>query len=212
MEPRGQSTGNGWLQVLALDLTARHGRGFLGPQFATDADLLSWLGNLRDTIGRIGGPGARRAGIIALIDWQTVSAKSIQEGGLALRKGQTPPAESLFALVIPPQSAIPTAAYPGAFPLSWSHYVRLMSVTTPPQVFYEAEAIRGGWSVRQLDRQISSLYERTSHSKRQAAMLAKGQKRLPQDAVSVQDNSAIRTSLSFSTSRMNTARANWKRP
>jgi len=72
---------------------------------------------------------------------------------------------------------MPTAAYPGVFPLSWSHYVQLMSVTTAPaRAFYEAEAIRGGWSVRQLDRQISTqFYEWTSHSKRRAAMLAKGQ-------------------------------------
>ena len=56
-----------------------------------------------------------------------------------------------------------------------------MSVTTAQaRAFYEAEAIRGGWSVRQLDRQISTqFYERTSHSKRQAAMLAKGQKPCP---------------------------------
>jgi hypothetical protein len=43
----------------------------------------------------------------------------------------------------------------GAFPLSWSHYTRLMSVEKPhARAFYEAEAIRGGWSVRQLDRQV----------------------------------------------------------
>lgn len=33
----------------------------------------------------------------------------------------------------------------GAFPLSWSHYVRLLSVEKPhARAFYEAEAIRGG--------------------------------------------------------------------
>jgi len=38
-----------------------------------------------------------------------------------------------------------------AFHLSWSHYVRLMSVDKPIACFfYESEAIRGGWSVRQL--------------------------------------------------------------
>ena len=51
-----------------------------------------------------------------------------------------------------------------------------MSVEKPhARAFYEAEAIRGGWSVRQLDRQISTqFFERTSHSKQQAAMLAQG--------------------------------------
>ena len=38
--------------------------------------------------------------------------------------------------------------------------------------FYETEALRGGWSVRQLDRQIGSqFYERTALSKSRAAML-----------------------------------------
>jgi DUF1016 N-terminal domain len=50
-----------------------------------------------------------------------------------------------------------------AFPLSWSHYVRLLSVVElDARRHYEAEAIRGGWSVRQLDRQISTLaYQRS---------------------------------------------------
>ena len=75
------------------------------------------------------------------------------------------------------------------FPLSWSHYVRLLSVEKPhARAFYEAEAIRGGWSVRQLDRQISTqLFERTSHSKRQSALLAKAHVPQPEDAVSTQD-------------------------
>ena len=35
------------------------------------------------------------------------------------------------------------------FPLSWSHYVRLLSVKTDQaRRFYEQEALRGGWSVR----------------------------------------------------------------
>jgi hypothetical protein len=62
------------------------------------------------------------------------------------------------------------------FPLSWSHYVRLLSVDNPDaRAFYEAEALRGGWSVRQLDRQISTLfYERTALSRDKAKMLSKG--------------------------------------
>ena len=49
-----------------------------------------------------------------------------------------------------------------AFPLPWSAYVRLLSVkNTSAREFYGAEALRGGWSVRQLDRQINSqFYER----------------------------------------------------
>lgn len=53
------------------------------------------------------------------------------------------------------------------FSLPWSHYVRLLSVSKPQaRRFYEHEAIRGGWSVRQLDRQIATLaYQRTRRSK-----------------------------------------------
>jgi predicted nuclease of restriction endonuclease-like (RecB) superfamily len=63
-----------------------------------------------------------------------------------------------------------------SFPLPWSHYVRLLHVEKPAaRDFYAAEALRGGWSVRQLDRQISTLfYERTLASRNKAAMLKKG--------------------------------------
>jgi hypothetical protein len=63
------------------------------------------------------------------------------------------------------------------FPLSWSHYVRLLSVNKPEaRAFYETEALRGGWTVRQLDRQIGTqFYERTLLSRNKAAMLSKGQ-------------------------------------
>ena len=76
-----------------------------------------------------------------------------------------------------------------AFPLSWSHYVRLISVDTEDiRRFYEAEALRGGWSVRQIDRQISTLfYERTLLSKNKAAMLKKGEKAKPEDAVTPEE-------------------------
>jgi len=61
------------------------------------------------------------------------------------------------------------------FPLSWSHYRLLMRFKEPFQrEFYEAECIRGNWSVRQLDRQIQSmLYERTALSKRKLSVIAK---------------------------------------
>jgi hypothetical protein len=43
--------------------------------------------------------------------------------------------------------------------------------------FYEEQALRGGWSVRQLGRQVSSrFYERTLLSKNKAAMLRRGAK------------------------------------
>jgi len=75
------------------------------------------------------------------------------------------------------------------FPLPWSHYVRLLSVNDQDiRAFYESEALRGGWSVRQLDRQISTLfYERTLLSKNKAAMLKKGTEAKPKDAVTPEE-------------------------
>jgi len=79
----------------------------------------------------------------------------------------------------------PSAESP--FPLSWSAYVRLLAVRNDEaRRFYEAEALMGGWSVRQLNRQIDSqFYERTALSRNKAAMLKKGAIPLPGDAVSV---------------------------
>ena len=69
------------------------------------------------------------------------------------------------------------------FLLPWSAYVRLLSVKNKhARNFYEAEALRGSWSVRQLDRQINSqFYERTALSKNKAAMLKKGQEAKDKD-------------------------------
>ncbi|MBE9117205.1 DUF1016 family protein [Lusitaniella coriacea LEGE 07157] len=62
------------------------------------------------------------------------------------------------------------------FPLPWSHYVQLLSVkSNEARSFYEAEALQGGWSVRQLRRQMATqFYERTLLSRNKAAMLEKG--------------------------------------
>ena len=58
-----------------------------------------------------------------------------------------------------------------AFPLSWSHYARLLTVDEDAaRSYYETEAIRGGWSVRELDRQIATqAYARLRRKKRQTA-------------------------------------------
>lgn len=72
-----------------------------------------------------------------------------------------------------------------AFPLSWSAYVRLLSVKNPQaRAFYETEALRGGWTIAQLNRQIGSqFYERTALSTNKAAMLEKGEMAEPSDAL-----------------------------
>jgi len=102
---------------------------------------------------------------------QTVSAQSGTEhrSDKSRQKAQT-----LSAQLTVPQ-----------FPLPWSAYVRLLSVTSEQaRKFYETEALRGGWSVRQLDRQINSLfYERIALSRNKAKMLTKGAAAKTEDAL-----------------------------
>jgi predicted nuclease of restriction endonuclease-like (RecB) superfamily len=82
----------------------------------------------------------------------------------------------------------PLAGLP-VFPLPWSHYVRLLSVRSlEARYFYEQEALRSGWTIRQLDRQIGSqFYERTALSRNKVAMLRKGQVTTPGDVVAPEE-------------------------
>ena len=75
------------------------------------------------------------------------------------------------------------------FRLSWSHYALLVRARSPQaREFYETEALRGGWTVRQLRRQIDSqFYERTALSRNKAAMLRKGSAAKPEDAVTPEE-------------------------
>ena len=96
---------------------------------------------------------------------------------------QTPSAESLLD------------AIRSRFPLPWSVYVRLLSVRNQrARTFYEAEALRGGWTVRQLDRQINTqFYERTALSRNKAALLGKGGRARPGDRVLPEEEKEQRT-------------------
>jgi predicted nuclease of restriction endonuclease-like (RecB) superfamily len=84
---------------------------------------------------------------------------------------------------------IEPAALATVFPLSWSAYVRLLSVKNKAaRDFYETEALRCGWSVRQLERQVSSqFYERTALSKNKAAMLKNAETPEPTDAINPEE-------------------------
>jgi predicted nuclease of restriction endonuclease-like (RecB) superfamily len=143
------------------------------------------LSRLAEDLTSSHGRGFSRQGLQRMrsfyLEWGICSTASSKLEARAIV--QTPSGQSGSRKVL--SSGLP----PGAFPLSWSHYVRLLSVESPPaRAFYEAEAIRGGWSVRQLDRQISTqFYERAAHSKRPEAMLAKGRKPEPEDAVALQE-------------------------
>ena len=72
------------------------------------------------------------------------------------------------------------------FPLPWSAYVRLLSVSNESaREFYEAEALAGGWTVRQFNRQVDSqFYERTALSRDKEAMLLRGRQQDPGDIIS----------------------------
>lgn len=75
------------------------------------------------------------------------------------------------------------------FGLPWSAYVRLLSVKNKEaRAFYESEALRSGWSVHQLDRQIQSqFYERIALSRNKAALLKKAGITVPGDTVTAEE-------------------------
>ncbi len=88
----------------------------------------------------------------------------------------------LFYLAYPsPQKCQTVSGISDPLPLSWSHYTRLIALKNiSARSFYESEAIRGGWSIRQLERQIDSqFYERTALSRNKAVMLRKGSQSKP---------------------------------
>ena len=145
------------LKRLADDLTARLGRGF--SQF---------------NLGRF-----RQFYLAAPAD-QIRATLSLKSSGSPKRA--TPSLVSRQSSL-----ALPVSDLARAFPLPWSHYVLLIGRSRSPEAFafYQTEALRGGWSVRQLQRQMDSqFYERTALSRDKAAMLAKGGKARPGEAVS----------------------------
>jgi predicted nuclease of restriction endonuclease-like (RecB) superfamily len=104
---------------------------------------------------------------------------------------QTPAAKSFMPVpvneIAEQSSAILNLAK--QFPLPWSAYVRLLSVKNlEARGFYETEALRSGWSIRQLDRQINSqFYERMALSHNKAAMLKKAANSEPSDLVTPEE-------------------------
>ncbi len=144
--------GEALIRRLGADLSVRLGRGFGGRNLAQmRAFYLAW-------------PIER---IVQTLSAQSADASMVQTVS-ALSAGQS--VSSLAAQNGPGLSAIARA-----FALPWSAYVRLLSVkTADARTFYETEALREGWSVRQLDRQIGSqLYERLALSRNKAALLRK---------------------------------------
>ncbi|MGQ0712005.1 MAG: PDDEXK nuclease domain-containing protein [Rhodoferax sp.] len=154
--------GQALLKRLSADLLARFGRGF--SERNLEQMRLFYLAWPPEHIS------------------QTASAKSTPSRVSQTASGESALRANSASLT---RKAIDLPALAQAFPLPWSAYVRLLSVRTEyARSFYETEALRCGWSVRQLDRQINSqFYERTALSHNKAAMLEKGEIPEPSDAI-----------------------------
>lgn len=142
------------LKRLARDLSGRFGRGF------SERNLEQM-----------------RAFYIGWPISQTASAKSLSSSSRrGKRISQTASAKFI---------EISADAIHSRFSLPWSHYARLLAVkSVDARAFYESEALRGGWTIRQLDRQIQSqFYERTALSRDKAAMLRGGARSLAIDTI-----------------------------
>lgn len=122
---------------------------------------------------------------------QTLSDKSARTLSGESSKGQTLSGESRKLQTVSAKLRgagdvpINLAVIASRFPLPWSAYVCLLPVkSAQARHFYETEALRNGWSVRQLDRQIDSqFYECTALSRNKTAMLVKGAAPKSEDAV-----------------------------
>ncbi|MEH3112956.1 PDDEXK nuclease domain-containing protein [Pedobacter terrae] len=76
------------------------------------------------------------------------------------------------------RKSINQQALPMQFKLTWSHYLKLMRITDANERnFYEIEAIKNNWSLRELQRQYdSALYTRLAISKNKEEIRSLGQK------------------------------------
>lgn len=160
--------GDELLERLSHDLTERHGRGFGAVNLShMKRFYLSWpTEKIFQTLSEESRPGS------GVEIFQTVSEKSgnpqilptVSDESAEEQIGQTLSAKSRLPISatqsrISPSDTLPLLqALAARFPLPWSHYVKLLTVKDEKaRRFYEEEALRGGWSVRQLDRQIGSL-------------------------------------------------------
>ncbi|MBI5363732.1 MAG: DUF1016 family protein [Planctomycetes bacterium] len=73
--------------------------------------------------------------------------------------------------------------------LTWTHLLLLLRIDDPwKRAFYENECLRGGWSVRQLRRQIESLlYERTGLSTDKRAVIERGREQADASPRSIEE-------------------------
>ena len=171
--------GEALLQRLAQDLTARFGRGFRRSNlFQIRAFYLAYREIVQTPSGQF----------TADEKVQTLSGQ-LSDAGRPLTILSTASIELRRQKSQTPFGQLAVRNLPARFPLPWSHYVRLLSVKGAlAREFYHAEALRGGWSVRQLDRQIASqFYERTAASRNKSAMLRKGAAARAGDSISADE-------------------------
>jgi predicted nuclease of restriction endonuclease-like (RecB) superfamily len=155
------------LERVSVDLTSRFGRGFSRPN----------LQQMRQFY---------QAFPVQQI-CQTLSDKLLLAGKIQTASGKSPAQRREKSQTVSDRLSLDDLV--ACFPLPWSAYVRLLSVKNEQaRKFYEAEALRGGWSVRQLDRQINSLfYERTALSRDKARMLTKAAAAKREDAITPEE-------------------------
>jgi predicted nuclease of restriction endonuclease-like (RecB) superfamily len=174
VEQHGKSRANYGEQLvrrLATDLTARFGRGFAQRNLERFRQFY------------LAYPQTAVIASSALTQSRTTrTAKRNPIASTALTQSSDSPLAHLKQIAV-------------CFPLPWSHYLSLLGVKSETgRRFYEAEALRGGWTVRQLQRQVDSqFYERTALSRNKRAMLQKGEVAQPNDLLT--PNEEIRDPL-----------------
>jgi len=165
--------GQALLKRLSADISARFGRGF-SERNLEQMRLFYQAWPVEKICLTVSGKW------LPLEISQTPSAKSEPPQNSQTPSGQSRAGTISESLI---RKSIDLPALAKCFPLPWSAYVRLLAVKNEPaRSFYETEALRCGWSVRQLDRQINSqFYERTALSHNKAAMLQKAEHAEPDD-------------------------------
>jgi len=144
--------GEGLMKRVAARLTAKFGKGFSLPSLKRMKQFY-----LAFPRGSALADGAEGKGSTLLS--HSHEADGVEKGSAALSLSASP------ALLFPPM-------------LAWSHYLVLLRVTRPEaRSFYEIEAARESWSVRELERQVSALlFDRLTMNKNPEQVLTLARK------------------------------------
>jgi len=160
------------IKQLSADLTARFGRGF---GWRNIYQFKQFYENYPDILQTVS------AKSMTMLN-QAQNLQTLSENSATIKIGDNTILQTPFTI-------FNMSNLTGLFRLPWSHYVRLLSVKSPTaRHFYETEALRGGWSERQLDRQISAMfYERTALSRDKEKMLTAGECIEPDEPITAEE-------------------------